>query len=196
MTLSWWFHQMETFSALLAICEGNSPVPGEFPTQRQVTRSFDVFFDLYPNKRLSKQWWGWWFEMTSCPLWRHCNAFPWCDLEMHNSDVIMSATASQITSLTIAYWTVCSGADQKKHQSSASLAFVEGIHRWRWKKVPMWWRHHAIQFRAKQRMTLNHFLLCLNLMEWSKGIWFTCQLHLNICSFMPSTEYDYMLIHK
>ena len=34
---------METFSALLAICVGNSPVPGEFPAQRPVTRSFDVF---------------------------------------------------------------------------------------------------------------------------------------------------------
>ena len=56
-----WINQMETFSALLAICAGNSPVSGEFPTQRPVTRSFDVFFDLHPNKRLSKQWWGWWF---------------------------------------------------------------------------------------------------------------------------------------
>ena len=64
---------METFSALLAICAGNSPVPGEFPTQRPVTRSFDVFFDLRPNKRLSKQTWGWWFETLSCSLWRHCN---------------------------------------------------------------------------------------------------------------------------
>ena len=44
---------METFSALLAICVVNSPVPGEFPTQRPVTRIFDVFFDLHPNKRLS-----------------------------------------------------------------------------------------------------------------------------------------------
>ena len=44
---------METFSALLAICAGNSPVPGEFPTQRPVTWSFDVFFDLRLNKRLS-----------------------------------------------------------------------------------------------------------------------------------------------
>ena len=41
-----WRHQMETFSALLALCEGNSPVTGEFPSQRPVTRSFDVFFDL------------------------------------------------------------------------------------------------------------------------------------------------------
>ena len=70
---SWWRYQMETFSALLAICAGNSPVPGEFPAQRPVTRNFDVFFDL--NKRLSKQWWGWWFETLSCSLWRHCNVF-------------------------------------------------------------------------------------------------------------------------
>ena len=64
---------METFSALLAICAGNSPVPGEFPTQRPVTRSFDVFFDQRSNKRLSKHWRGWWFETQSCPLWRHRN---------------------------------------------------------------------------------------------------------------------------
>ena len=51
----WWRHQMEAFSALLAICTGNSPVTGEFPTQRPVTRSFDDFFDLSFNTRLSKQ---------------------------------------------------------------------------------------------------------------------------------------------
>ena len=67
-------HQMETFSALLAVCAGNSPVTGEFPAQRPVTRSLDVCFDLRPNKRLSKQSWGWWFETPSRPLWRHCNA--------------------------------------------------------------------------------------------------------------------------
>ena len=64
---------METFSALLAICAGNSPVSGEFPTQRPATRSFDVFFDQRPNKRLSKQLWCWWFETHSPPLWRHIN---------------------------------------------------------------------------------------------------------------------------
>ena len=69
----WWRHQIETFSALLAICAGNSPVTGEFPAQRPVTRSFDVFFDLRLNKRLSKQSWGWWFQTPSCSLWRHCN---------------------------------------------------------------------------------------------------------------------------
>ena len=65
---AWWRHQMETFSALLAIYAGNSLVTGEFPAQRQVTRSFDVFFDLRLNKRLSKQSWGWLFEMPLRPL--------------------------------------------------------------------------------------------------------------------------------
>ena len=69
---TWWRHQIETFSALLAICTGNSPVTNEFPSQRPVTRSFDVFFDLCLNKRLSKQWWGWLFQTSSRSLWRHC----------------------------------------------------------------------------------------------------------------------------
>ena len=73
LSFAWWRHQIETPSALLAICAGNSTVPGEFPTQRPVTRGSDVFFDLHPNKRLSKQSWGRWFETPSGPLWRHCN---------------------------------------------------------------------------------------------------------------------------
>ena len=129
-----------------------------------MTRSFDVYFDLRPNKRLSKHSWGWWFETLSSPLWRHRNAtekeycherhasetcfccwhtivllivtspvwkIPVALLHHHyNDDIIMSAMASQITSLTIVYSIVYSGADQRKHQSSASLAFVRGIHRW------------------------------------------------------------------
>ena len=67
---------MEPFSALLAICAGNSPVSGEFPAQRLVTWSFDICFDLRLNKRSSKQSWGWWFEMLSCPLWRQCYENP------------------------------------------------------------------------------------------------------------------------
>ena len=54
----WWRHQMETFSALQALCTGNSPVISGFPAQRPVTRRFDVFFDLRLNKQLSKQAWG------------------------------------------------------------------------------------------------------------------------------------------
>ena len=48
--------------------------PGEFPTQRPVTRSFDVFFDRRLNKRLSKQPRGWWLETLSRSLWRQSNA--------------------------------------------------------------------------------------------------------------------------
>ena len=72
--VSWWRHQMET---LLAVCAWNSPIPGEFPAQRPVTRCFDVFFDLRLNKLLSKQSWGWWFETLSRPLWRYCNEQHW-----------------------------------------------------------------------------------------------------------------------
>ena len=68
-----WCHQMETFSALLAPCAGNSPVTGEFPAQRPVTRSFDVFFDLRLNKWLSKQLRHRWFEKPSHSSWRHCS---------------------------------------------------------------------------------------------------------------------------
>ena len=121
--------------------------PGEVPTQRPVTRSFDVFFDMRLNKRLSKQPWGWWFETPSWSLWRHRN------VGIHYGDVIKGAIASQITSLTIVYSTVYSDADQRRHQSSASLAFVWGIHRGpvnsphkgpvTRKKVSIWWHHHT-----------------------------------------------------
>ena len=70
-----WRHLVEKFSALLAICVGNSPVTGEFPAQRPVTLSFDVFFDLRLNKRLSKQSGDWWIETPSRPLHRHSNDY-------------------------------------------------------------------------------------------------------------------------
>ena len=57
-----WRQQLERFAALLVICAENPPVTGESPQQRPVTRSYDVFFDLRLNKRLSKQSWRWWFE--------------------------------------------------------------------------------------------------------------------------------------
>ena len=69
MQCTCWRYQMETFSASLAICA----VTGEFPAQRPVTQSFDVFFDLRLDEGLSKQSWGWWFEAPSRPLWHHIN---------------------------------------------------------------------------------------------------------------------------
>ena len=77
---SWWRHQMEAFSALLALCAANSPVTVEIPSQRPVTRSFEVFFDLRLNKLLSQQSWGWCLETPSCWLWRHCNVFVTCNV--------------------------------------------------------------------------------------------------------------------
>ena len=56
---------------MLFFCTGISPVTGEFPSQRPVTRSFDVFFDLRLNQQLSKQWRRWWFEAPSHQSWRH-----------------------------------------------------------------------------------------------------------------------------
>ena len=69
---------MEALSVLLALCAGNSPVTGEAPAQRPVTRSFGVYFDLRLNKWLSKQSLGWWFETPSRSLCRQCNVFFLC----------------------------------------------------------------------------------------------------------------------
>ena len=74
-------HQMETFSALL--CEENSLVPGGFPSQRPVTPSFDVFFDLLTNKRLSKHSRRRRFETPALLLWRHCVGLQWLYIISH-----------------------------------------------------------------------------------------------------------------
>ena len=81
--ISWWSKQppcgyMMTISNGNIFCVtghlcGEFTSPGEFPAQTPMTRSYDVFFDLSLNKRLSKQSQGWWFEMQLRQLWRHCN---------------------------------------------------------------------------------------------------------------------------
>ena len=73
VSTSWWRHQIEAYFRVTGHFCGDFTGPGEFPAQRPVTRSFGVFFDLRPNKRLSKHWWGWWFETSSSPFWRYCN---------------------------------------------------------------------------------------------------------------------------
>ena len=69
----WWRHQMETFSALLALCVGNHWSPENSPHKGQWRRAlmFSLIYAL--NKRSSKQSWGRWFEMPPRSLWRHCN---------------------------------------------------------------------------------------------------------------------------
>ena len=66
---------VQGISGMMTSLSGNTD---EFPAQRPVTRSFDVFFDLHLNKRLNKQPWGWWFETQSCLLWRHCTRIIEC----------------------------------------------------------------------------------------------------------------------
>ena len=79
-----------------------------------------------------KKWNRIYVSQNICDCWRFISLKCWsitaCIVQYN--DVIMSSMASQITSLTIVYSTVYSRADQRKHQSSASLAFVRGIHRW------------------------------------------------------------------
>ena len=82
----WWRYQMETFSALFALCEGNSLVTGEFPSQKPVTRSFGVIFDLRLNKRLSKPSKRRWFETPSRLLRRYCNVVLYCDFVLLPGD--------------------------------------------------------------------------------------------------------------
>ena len=96
--VSHWKHAetLETFSASLAICAGNSLVTGEFPAHRPVTQSFDVFFDLRLNKRLSKQSRGWWFETPSRSLWRQYNEYPhftrqWVSARMYTMETSLIA---------------------------------------------------------------------------------------------------------
>ena len=137
-----------------------------------MTGSFDVFFILRLNKRLSKHWWGWWFETPSCPLWRHSNDYGYCtsvantsikhpyivyrllgwpkagmtDIEWRH----MSIMTTEITGNII----VCSTAlrlTTKTTSSSALHTFDrESTDEW-WfpsqrgsnaKRVSIWWYHH------------------------------------------------------
>ena len=73
----WWRHQMETFSALLILYAGNSPVPVSCPHKGQWRRA--LMFSLicaWINDWVNKPW-GWWFETPSWSLWRHCNDITW-----------------------------------------------------------------------------------------------------------------------
>ena len=145
---SWWRNQMEGFFALVALFAWNSPVTGEFPSQRASNAKFEFFY-LDPHKLLNKQSFHRWFGTTwlSCDvivMSTHVSSGPndiilnssktmkgiqmMCILH-HYSDVIMGAIASQIPGVSIVCSNVCSGADQRKHQSSVSLVSVRGIHR-------------------------------------------------------------------
>ena len=113
---------------------GNSPVTGEFPAQRPVTRSFDVFFDLHMNKRKNKQSRRRWFETPSLSLWRHRNVVFGGAVSLTVTLLLMecdspsralqwrhmSVMASQITGLQLdCLFNSSSRPITKKHQRSA-----------------------------------------------------------------------------
>ena len=104
-SMTWWHHQMETFSALLALCAGNSLVSGEFPAQRLVTWTFDVFSGLRLNTRFSKQSWGRWFGMLSCSLWRNCNDV-WMIIEIELCWNSVIVTKCLFTKIGIKCWNI------------------------------------------------------------------------------------------
>ena len=98
---------MEMFSALLALCAVNSPVPGEFPSQRPVTRSLDVFFDMCLNKQLSKQLWGWWFETPSRSLWRHCQGLVKSGPQIWPQLTVCVFTIILLVCIIVKPWKIC-----------------------------------------------------------------------------------------
>ena len=145
---------METFSASLAICAGNSQV-----TDKGQWRGALMFplicawINVWTNNHEAGDLRRHWAHYDVTVMKRDCitsdvipkslsyskksrgqSMDPWGTPHTtgvtHYSDVIMGAMASQITSLAIVYSAVYSGAYQRKHQNSASLAFVRGIHRW------------------------------------------------------------------
>ena len=164
-------HHMETFSALLARCADNSSVTGAFPSKKPVTRSFAVFADLHLNKRLFKQFWGWWFETPSRSLWRHCNAgvkistifLPsvfanlcstqythlsysvnsWCIMTIHYCDVIMGVSNHQPHDCLF-------NRNIRRRSKKTSKLRVTGLCAGNSpvpsyaENISIWWRHHAL----------------------------------------------------
>ena len=83
------------FSALLALCLENSSITGELPSQRPVTRSFDIFFDLRHNKRLSKQSRHRWIDTPWCSFWRDCNLMIYTIYILVISDKVLKSVKIQ-----------------------------------------------------------------------------------------------------
>ena len=107
---------METFSELLAISAGNSPITGEFTAQMASNAELWYFFDLHLNEWLRKQSRGWCFQMPSRPLWRHSNdyenLFKSARVACSNFDDVMTrkyflhycTTAKQLINPALTHW--------------------------------------------------------------------------------------------
>ena len=130
--LAWWHHQMEPFFVLLALCAENSQVTGEFPAQRPVMWTFDVFFDLHLNKRLSKQSWGWWFEPPWRPLWHHCTGLMYYNQSNHTDNQLCGKRTTLFWASWCLYFSWCMYTQIFQlvlwwHHEVEALPFVRGI---------------------------------------------------------------------
>ena len=114
--------------SLLTLLDGNPSVIGIITHKERVMRTFDFWQWDLTGCRTSSRFAG---DMRLYSYEVHWFSF-WYNLHhwLHYNDVIMSSMASQITGVSIGCSNICSGGDQRKHQSSASMAFVRGIHLW------------------------------------------------------------------
>ena len=120
---------METFSASLTICVGNSTVTCEFPAQRPVTRSF-VFFDLRLIKRFRKQSWGrwlmalllWWIDMS----WTLCSTviIALCGIQRGLSDCVITGLDRNFKEIALPQNQTCSGIFKNTRQWSLWISKI------------------------------------------------------------------------
>ena len=117
---------------VVGLYAGNSPVTGEIPSQRPVTRTFDVFLDLRLNKRPSKQSRRRWFAMSSRSLWRHCN-------EERNSSI--TAGFPSRTASNAELWCIsCCFLNKASELRSNHTFYNVTIHRWL--STKLWYSQH------------------------------------------------------
>ena len=109
---------METFSAILALCVGNSPATGEFPSQRPLAQSLDFLFDLRLNKCLSKQWRGWWFETILRPFCRHQMICAWMSISAPEQTVQQESKHRWFETQSRSLW---------RHYYEQSLHHIDGL---------------------------------------------------------------------
>ena len=176
----WWRRQMGTFSALLAICARNSPITGEFPAQRPVTRRFDGFFDLCLNKRSSKYSRGWWFETQLFPLWRHSNVY----LLLYHTPFAVFVCDSFLRNLDVCCSSVIAPWDTNGWTGVAGIGIYLNMMVWgQWQSLTLYMPHHHVITLKRNRSTdwqqsgwiaFNYFsawrvwgmLLCNYLLAW------------------------------
>ena len=131
----------DKISALLVHCEGNPPVTGGFPSQRPVSRSFDVIFDLCLNKPLSEKSRRWWLETPSRSLWRHCNETTDPKVAAIAAfDVVSDEKYSQQRAINAKFW--CS-------------LVVSRSNCWANRRIPVIWLHCNVKLESKETFGIS-----------------------------------------